>query len=264
MSALIAALVRYRGFVLGSVKREFQARYRTSMLGALWLILQPLAMIVVYTVIFSGVMRSRMPGVTSTFGYSIYLCAGTITWGLFSEIVTRSTGIFVDSANLLKKLSFPRIALPSIVVLSALMNFAIIFSLFTIFLISTGNFPGITFLGLIPLLVVQIIFSIGLGITLGVLNVFFRDVGQFMNIFMQFWFWFTPVVYPWSILPPRIKQLVNLNPMADLVRGYQTIFVDHMWPDWTYIWPVLVVGILLCALSLRLFRRHAAEMVDEL
>lgn len=221
-------------------------------------------MIAVYTVIFSQVMGSRMPGVSSIFGYSIYLCAGMITWGLFSEIVVRSQNVFVDNANLLKKLSFPRVALPSIVVLSAVMNFVIIFSLFSVFLIFTNNFPGIVFIALIPLLLVQIIFSVGLGITLGVLNVFFRDVGQFMTIFMQFWFWFTPVVYPWSILPPSVARIVELNPMANLVRGYQTILVNGQLPNWATIWPTLLLSLLLCALGLYLFRRHSGEMVDEL
>ncbi len=213
MSALLSALVRYRGFVFGSVKREFQTRYRTSMLGALWLILQPLAMIAVYTVIFSEVMRSRMPGVENTFGYSIYLCAGVLTWGLFAEIISRAQSVFVDNANLLKKISFPRIALPAIVTCSALLNFAIIFSLFLVFLVATGNFPGMAFFGLVPLLLVQVVFSIGLGITLGVLNVFFRDVGQFTGILLQFWFWFTPVVYPWHVLPEGVRPLIRLNPM---------------------------------------------------
>jgi lipopolysaccharide transport system permease protein len=250
--------------VFGSVKREFQTRYRTSMLGALWLILQPLAMIAVYTVIFSEVMRSRMAGVENTFGYSIYLCAGVLTWGLFAEIISRAQSVFVDNANLLKKVSFPRIALPAIVTCSALLNFAIIFSLFLVFLVVTGNFPGVAFFGLVPLLLVQVIFSIGLGITLGVLNVFFRDVGQFTGILLQFWFWLTPVVYPWHVLPEGVRPLIRLNPMASLIQGYQTILVNHAWPDWTIVWPVLVVGVLACVLGLYLFRRHAAEMVDEL
>jgi lipopolysaccharide transport system permease protein len=264
LNGLITALYRYRGFVFGSVKREFQTRYRTSMLGALWLILQPLAMIVVYTVIFAEIMRSRMPGAGGTFSYSIYLCAGTLTWGLFSEIVTRGQGVFIDNANLLKKLSFPRIALPVVVSVSALINFGIVFGLFTVFLVLSGNFPGLTFLGLIPLLIVHIVFSIGLGITLGVLNVFFRDVGQFMTIFMNFWFWFTPIVYPYNSLPEKVKHLLVLNPMADLVVGYQTILLEHKWPNWNLVWPVFVLGLILSAMGLRLFRKHVAEMVDEL
>ena len=83
---------RYRGFVLGSVKREFQSKYRNSLLGAAWTVINPLAMILVYTVIFAEIMRAKLPGVENTFGYSIYLCAGVLTWGLFAEITGREIG----------------------------------------------------------------------------------------------------------------------------------------------------------------------------
>ncbi|MBC7500665.1 MAG: ABC transporter permease, partial [Herminiimonas sp.] len=92
---LVRAVWNYRGFILGSVKREFQARYRSSLLGAAWTVLNPLAMIVVYTVIFSQVMRARLPGTDSSFAYSIYLCAGVLTWGLFAEIVGRAQNVFL-------------------------------------------------------------------------------------------------------------------------------------------------------------------------
>ena len=97
---MVKALWNYRGFISGSVKREFQSKYRNSLLGALWTVLNPLAMIVVYTVIFSEVMKARLPGVDSVFGYSIYLCAGILTWGFFAELVGRSQTVFIDNANL--------------------------------------------------------------------------------------------------------------------------------------------------------------------
>ncbi len=118
---------RYRGFVLGSVKREFQAKYHHSLLGVIWTLIQPLAMILVYTLIFSQVMKAKLPGVDTVFGYSIYLCAGLLTWGLFAEIVSKSQTIFIDNANLLKKVNFPSATLPLILMLNALVNFAIIF-----------------------------------------------------------------------------------------------------------------------------------------
>ena len=83
---MLKALWAYRGFILGSVKREFQSKYRNSLFGAAWTVVNPLAMIIVYTVIFSQVMRAKLPGVDNTFAYSIYLCAGSLTWGLFAEI----------------------------------------------------------------------------------------------------------------------------------------------------------------------------------
>lgn len=264
MSAMVRALWNYRGFILGSVKREFQSKYRNSLLGAAWTVLNPLAMIIVYTVIFSQVMRAKLPGIDSSFAYSIYLCAGVLTWGLFAEIAGRAQNVFLEHANLLKKLSFPRLCLPVTVVASAALNFAIIFGLFTAFLILSGNFPGLAFIALIPVLVIQIAFAIGLGMVLGVLNVFFRDVGQFFGVVLQFWFWLTPIVYPITILPERVRPLMYYNPMAGLMNAYQTILVRGEWPDWISLWPVTLLAVLLCLWGMRLFRRHAGEMVDEL
>ena len=264
ITSLLRGLYAYRGFILGNVKREFQSKYRTSTLGAAWSVINPLAMIVVYTVVFSQVMRTRLPGVESAFAYSVFLCAGVLTWGLFAEITGRTQNVFLEHANLLKKISFPRISLPVIVVLNAGLNFSIVFGLFTIFLILSGNFPGWVFFAIFPILALQILFSIGLGMVLGVLNVFFRDVGQFFNIALQFWFWLTPIVYPVTILPERFRPLMSYNPMARLVEAYQTILVAGQWPNWYALWPVAVLSLLLCILGFRLFRKHAGEMVDEL
>jgi lipopolysaccharide transport system permease protein len=254
----------YRGFILGNVKREFQLKYRNSLLGGAWVVIQPLAMIIVYTVIFSQIMRARLPGIDSTFAYSIYLCAGILTWSLFAEITGRAQNIFLDHANLLKKLSFPRLCLPVTVVATASLNFSIIFGLFTIFLIITDNFPGWVYLALLPVLVIQIAFAIGLGIVLGVLNVFFRDVGQLFGVVLQFWFWLTPIVYPVTILPESMRPLIMLNPMTSLITAYQTILVKGQSPDWVSLWPITLLAILLCIWGLRLFRKNAGEMVDEL
>jgi lipopolysaccharide transport system permease protein len=261
---MLRGIWAYRGFILGSVKREFQSKYRNSMLGAAWTVLNPLAMIIVYTVIFSQLMRAKLPGINSTFAYSIYLCAGLLTWGLFAEITGRCQNVFLEYANLIKKLSFPRICLPIIVVLSSGLNFLIIFSLFSLFLILSGNFPGWAFLAIFPVLVVQIVFSVGLGIILGVLNVFFRDVGQLFGIVLQFWFWFTPIVYPITILPEGIRPLMALNPIAPLVNAYQDITVNSHWPQWETLIPVTLIGVTLCILGMYLFRKRAGEMADEL
>ena len=264
VSALIQSIWKYRGFVMGSVKREFQSKYRNSLLGMAWTVVQPLAMIVVYTVIFSKMMGSRLPGVTSTFGYSIYLCAGVLTWGFFTEVVSRALNVFIENANLIKKLSFPRLCLPVTVVLNASLNFAIIFSLFVIFLLITRAFPGWVFFAMFPVLAVQILFSIGLGITLGVLNVFFRDVGQLFGVVLQFWFWLTPIVYNINALPSFVKPLIQLNPMTPIITAYQQILVHQQSPDWTSLRAVTVISILLCIWGMLLFRKHAGELVDEL
>ena len=264
MLSMLSPLWLYRGFIMGNVRREIQSRYQNSLLGAAWVFINPLAMIVVYTVIFSQVMGAKLPGVDSTFSYSIYLCAGVITWGLFADITGRAQNVFIDHANLLKKLTFPRLCLPVIVVINASLNFLVIFGLFTVFLLITGNFPGLVALALIPLLLLQILFAIGLGISLAVLNVFFRDVGQLFSVMLQFWFWLTPIVYPVSILPETVRPFMNLNPMASLVAGYQTILVNQQWPVWQDLWFVSLLALILLILGLKLFRKHAGDMVDEL
>lgn len=264
MKSLFLSLWLSRGFISGSVKREFQSKYRNSMLGAAWTVLQPLSMIVVYTVIFSQIMRARLPGIDSRFAYSIYLCAGVLTWGLFAEIIGRAQNMFIDSANLLKKISFPRLTLPIIIVLSALVNFAIIFGLFTAFLLISGNFPGWAYLALFPILIVQIIFSISLGVIIGVLNVFFRDVGQFFTIILQFWFWLTPVVYPIGTLSEQLRHYMSFNPMFVFITAYQGILVTGTVPDCqNFIW-VTIISLVLCVFGYRLFRKRSGEMVDEL
>lgn len=262
----IQALWNYRGFIIGNVKRDFQSKYLNSLLGVAWTVIQPLSMIIIYTVIFSHIMRAKVPGAAagSTFGYSIYLCAGILTWGLFVEILGRAQNTFIENGNLLKKLSFPRLCLPVTVVATALVNFSIIFGLFTVFLIISGTFPGWIYFAIFPVLLVQVIFSIGLGITLGVLNVFFRDVGQAVEVVLQFWFWLTPVVYVKSILPEKIQKLIDYNPVTGLLDAYHSILARGVMPEWQGVLPILVLGILFCFLGMHLFRKHSGEIVDEL
>ncbi len=264
MKGMLAALWSYRGFILGSVKREFQVKYSNTMLGALWNILSPLAMILVYTLVFSQVMHNRLPGASGEYAYSIYLCAGVLTWGLFAEIAGRGVNMFLEQANLIKKISFPRICLPVITVLNALVNFGIIFGLFLLFLIFSGQFPGWSILALLPVLLLQVMLAIGLGMVLGVLNVFFRDVGPFFTIALQFWFWLTPIVYPATIIPAALRPYLDWNPLKPVIESYQQLLTSGQLPDWRALLPTLVLAVLLCALGLRLFRKRAGEMVDEL
>ena len=261
---MISQIIAYRGFIYESIKREFLTRYMNSMLGSAWAIINPLAMILVYTLVFSSIMQARLPGIESRFAYSIYLCAGILAWGLFAEIVSRCSTAFIENANLIKKISFPRICLPLIVVLSALINFAIIFSLFVLFLVITGSFPGWAILAFFPVLLVQTLFSVGLGVTLGVLNVFFRDVGQLLGVVIQFWFWLTPIVYLKTMLPEQVRHLIRFNPMASVVEAYQGIFLLGQPPNIVSLLPTAVLALLLCLLGIRLYKRCAGEMVDEL
>ncbi len=260
----LQALWRYRGFVFSMVWREFRGNYLGSLLGSVWSILNPMAMIFIYTVIFSKIMRAKLPGVADTMGYGIFVCSGVITWGFFSDLLGRCPKMFVENATLLKKVNFPRTTLPLIVFFSSALNFLIIFGIFMAFLLLTGRLPGMSILAFVPLLFLQQLFVLGAGVFLGTLNVFFRDVTHIVSIVLQFWFWFTPVVYPLNILPPGARRLVELNPMTRFVTSYQQIVLYNQWPQWSRFGWHLLGALLALGIGFVVFQRLSGEMVDEL
>ncbi|MDX2165674.1 MAG: ABC transporter permease [Deltaproteobacteria bacterium] len=260
----LRAVWQYRGFVAGLVRREFAARYLQSVLGAAWALLTPLATIAIYTLVFANVMGARMPGTEDRFAYSVFLCAGLLPWNYFSEVVLRGLNVFLEYAPLLKKVSFPRSVLPVALLCTATLNFAIIFGLFLVVLIGLGRFPGWAVLAFVPLLALQQALALGLGVLLGVLNVFFRDVGQAVGVLLQFWFWLTPIVYSASVLPQRARGWLALNPLTALVDAYQQILLTGAWPDWAALRGHALAAALLCGLAAFAFSRLQGELVDEL
>lgn len=260
----LRGLWAYRYFVLGSVKREFQARYQGTQLGVFWVIAHPLSLILVYTLVFAGLMKSAMPGHTSRFAYGIYLCSGILTWNFFTEMLGRCVNIFVENANLLKKVQFPKLCLPIIVTASSALHFCIVMGLFLIFLVVIGSFPGVIIFAMLPVLAIQIALTLGLGILLATINVFFRDVGQSVAVIVQFWFWLTPVVYTPAILPPFAARILEWNPMWPLINAYHDIFLEQRLPAWHTLWYPMLLALVLVALAMRAFSRLQAEIVDEL
>lgn len=257
-------LWRFRGFIIESVSREFYGRYRHSLFGATWTILNPLSMIAIYTLVFSQVMRTKLPGVDSAFAYSIFLMAGLIPWGLFAEIISRSQNMFLENANLIKKVNFPKTCLPVIVMLGSLMNFGITLGLFILVAGILGILPNISWLAVFPLVIVETILAISIGLILGVANVFFRDAGQLTGIFLQFCFWLTPIIYVVDIIPVPYRDWVQLNPLAPLFAAFQTVFVQGVDPNWSSLLPTTVTACLFSVCAIMLYRRCASDMVDEL
>jgi lipopolysaccharide transport system permease protein len=164
----------------------------------------------------------------------------------------------------MKKVAFPKVCLPLIVIGSSLLHFAIISALFIVFLWVTGMLPGWVALDAIPLLVVEVALAIGLGILLGTINVFYRDVGQTMGIVLQFWFWLTPIVYVASIIPAPLRRLLEWNPMWPVVQGYQDIFTAGLSPHWPSIAWVGIIALVAMLLGMTAFARLQAEIVDDL
>lgn len=260
----LSAIWRYKDFVRGMVWREFRGRYKGSLLGSIWSILNPMALIFIYTIVFSKVMGARIKGVDDTMAYGIFLCAGLLPWSYFTELLGRCPDIFIDQANLLKKVNFPRSTLPVVLFLSTTINFIIIFAIFLFFLLITGRYPDSSIMGFIPLLLIQQLFTLGVGMSLAVFNVFFRDIGHIVNIALQFWFWVTPIVYPISILPDRLRNLIELNPLTHFITAYQQIVLNNQWPQLASFKYHLLCAIAALFVGFLLFRRFAGDIVDEL
>jgi len=264
MFGMFRSLWQYRHFITSSIYNELFAQFARSKLGGLWIIINPLSQVLIYALILSNILATKLPGIDNKYAYAIYLMAGLLAWNLFSEIISRSINLFIAQANLMKKMSFPRITLPSIVVGSCLLNNILLFvSMLAIFAILGHQFT-LTMFWLIPLTVIVVILALGIGLILGVMNVFVRDIGQAFTVILQLWFWFTPIVYPITIIPESYRHLLQLNPMYSIVDAYHQILVYNQAPQLQSMIVLSAIAGFLALVGLLLFRRASAEMVDVL
>ena len=257
-------LFEYREFIFSSVKTEFYSKYKRSKFGMLWMIIHPSMQVLVYALVLSAIMKAKLAGIESQYAYAIYLISGIIGWNLFSDISSRLLTVFIDNGNLIKKVSFPRILLPIVIVCVALVNFLLMFvSMFIIFAI-LGHF-SINYLIWMPLLIlITLLNAIGIGLFFGVINIFLRDVGQIMTIIIHFWFWLTPIVYSIDMLPDSYRFIFSYNPLYGLVVGYQSILAYNLAPNLQLLVYPLIVGIVLFFTALFVFKRANYEMSDVL
>lgn len=264
MFGMLRSLVQYRHFITSSIRNELVSSFTRSKLGGLWIIINPLSQVLIYALVLSNILASKLPGIESKYGYAIYLMAGLLAWNIFSEITSRCLNLFISQGNLMKKMSFPRIALPAIVVGSCLMNNILLFlSMLGIFALLGHEF-SLAMLWLLPLTLLVAMFAAGLGLILGVMNVFLRDIGLLIPIVLQVWFWFTPIVYPENIIPDSYRHILEFNPMYPIVNAYHQVLVYGEPPQLSSLVTISFAAVILALLSLFLFRRASAEMVDVL
>lgn len=260
-----AQVWKWRGFVLATVGRELRARYARSLFGWGWLLLPPLVLIAIYTLVFSRMMRSAGVPDLGPYGYSVFLCAGMLTWQWFGELLSRVAGLFTNHATLIKKTPVPWPALLASDVLVSTFGLAVQLGLFGVLLLVLGLWPGWPAAWFLPLLFTQGLLAVGLGLGLSVLHVFFRDVGMSIPLVLQVWFWLTPIVYPLSAVPPAFQGLLSWNVVTPVVQGYQAIVTQPVPAiDWRGVGLLLVVALLAVAGSLRLMHRNRTLIRDEI
>ncbi len=261
---LLSSIWAFRHFVLASIRGELRARFARSSLGASWFILHPVAQTAIFALVLSEVLAAKLPGVDGGFAFAVYLLAGMAAWGLFSEILNRCMTIFIEYAGAMKKISFPRLCLPLIVGGGALLNHMLLLAAIGLMCVLLGYAPGIAWLALPACMILTAALAFGLGVLLGIFNVFMRDVGQVFAVVLQIWFWLTPIVYPLTALPERVRWLVELNPLSPLVSAYQQVILYRAFPDWGTLALPAAIAAGMVALSFAVFRRASAEIVDVL
>jgi homopolymeric O-antigen transport system permease protein len=264
MFGMLLRAWRYRHFIYSSIRNEFRSRFARSRLGGLWMVIHPLAQVVIFAFVLSAVLSSKLPGINSRFAYALYLMAGMLAWSLFSDLVLRSLTVFLENGTLLKNMMFPRICLPLIVSGTALVNNLLLFVAILGIFALLGQPLGWSTLWLPVLIVLNVMLGAGLGLLLGVFNVFIRDVGQVVPIVMQFLFWLTPVAYMPAALSGRYKDWLLLNPLTPLVNSYQNILVYGTQPRWLPLIGTAIIAIVSSILALFFFRKASPEMVDTL
>lgn len=261
---MIKSIWGYRYFILSSIQTEFRLRFSRSKLGALWMILHPLAQVLIYALILSQIMKAKLPGIDSQYAYPIYLMAGMLGWTLFSDILSRSITVFIDNGNLLKKIAFPKLALPLITIGSAVINFAILFVVMSVVFGSLGHIPFHAIQWIPVLIMITLGLAMGIGLFLGIVNVFIRDIGHASTIILQFWFWLTPIVYMPSIIPEKYHSLLMLNPMTGIIMAYQNVLVYDKAPDISLLLYPILIAVISLVMSVIIFRKASDEMTDVL
>jgi lipopolysaccharide transport system permease protein len=265
IKGLLLSAWEYRYFILSSIKVEFKGRFARSRLGGLWVIIHPLIQAATFALVLGQLLSGRLPDMADNkLAYPIYLLAGTLGWTLFTEVINRCLTVFIENASLLKKLVFPKICLPLIVTGSALVNNVFLFAAILLVFMILGFLPGPNIFWIPLLTVVNLALALGIGLIMGTLNVFMRDIGQVVTVVLQLAFWFTPIVYSPNIVPEAVQGWMKLNPMYWVVKGYQNAILYNLPPPWVQLGWVSLLALVLLAMAMGLFRRASSEIVDVL
>jgi len=245
-------------------RREFKMRYLGSLLGSYWNLIHPLVMILIYTLVFSQVMKARLGADSGPFSYSLYLCSGLIAWNFFSEVINRCTVTLLDNSAFMKKLSFSPFILFCATLASATINFFIAFSIFLVVLLLVSPVSIGLFATYFAVMILMAIFCLGLGVALGCMNVFMRDIQQMVSVVFQLWFWFTPIVYLAEALPEIARKMLYFNPAWAFIEPLHILFYFKRYPDPIF-WLLMCIWVVLSsALGWFVYSRSISSVRDHI
>ncbi|MDX2034172.1 MAG: ABC transporter permease [Blastocatellia bacterium] len=259
-----ALLGEHRGLIRSMVRRDLTSRYKGSFMGLAWTIITPAVTIAIFTVIFSGIFGARFGQEGGHLHFAVHLFCGMLPWIAFSEGVQRATNAMIENVNLVKRVVFPVEALPVNIAMAAVVQQLLgTVVLLAATLLLTRSLPP-TILFLPALLIPQLLATLGLGWLMASLGVFIRDMPQFNQLLFSTWMYLTPILYPESIIPEHYRWLVNLNPLAPLIRNYRRIMLEGRAPDWRGLAVTTLFGAACFLLGYWWFERTKKAFADVL
>jgi ABC-type polysaccharide/polyol phosphate export permease len=259
LGANLFAIVRYRELLKRLVAKELKLKYRGSIFGFLWSLVNPLLMIIVYTLAFTYILRIR------TEGFVFFILLGILAWTFFANSAMMCTGAVTDNAGLVKAVFFPRAILPTSTVLFNFAQYLLTTAVFLPVMLMIYDVPASGPMLLFPVfLLLQVAFTIGAGLLISTATTFFRDVRHLLEVALAVMFWTTPIVYELSMVPERMRLPILLSPMSPFVVSYQTMFYYRQWPDVT-VWLVALTyaGVAL-TLGVWLFLKYQERFAEQL
>lgn len=261
-------LWRYREFLRNMVARDLKTRYKSSILGIAWSWVNPLLMMAVYSVVFT-----ILAGGSGLPNYPIFVLCALLPWNFFATSVSRATESIVGAASLVRKVYFPREILPVSIAVSNLVNFLVALPLLFLLALVMGNRITLWALLLPVPVLVQLLFTIGVGLFTAALNVFYRDTRHIMDVLLLAWFFLTPIFYPIAAVPeqhmlwgarvsPR-AWVQRLNPMATVVASCRDLLYWGRAPDWGLLLQTAVVSLLVLAAGYVIFLRYSPRFAED-
>lgn len=238
--------------------REIKARYKQSILGYAWVILNPLFQMLVMAFVFSHIIRFPTVGTP----YTVFLYAGLLPWTLFANSLTGATNALVASAPLLKKIYFPREIFVISTILSKIVDFLLASTVFVLFLFIYHQPFTINLLWVLPIFIIQQIFTYGLSLILSAINLFYRDIQYVLSLILTIGMYLTPVIYPTEIFPTEYRWIFQLNPMAVIINAYRESILSGGMPNLASLSIALLVSCSIALIGYRLFKKLEGVFAD--
>ena len=250
----------YRELLYFLVWRDVKVRYKQTAIGAAWAIIQPLLTMVIFTLVFDKFAKVPSNGLP----YPIFSFAALLPWTYFSKALNQSILSVVSNANLITKVYFPRLLLPTASVLAGMVDFAISFLFFVILMVWYGIIPSSAVLFLPGFTLLAMLTALAVSLWLAVINVRYRDVGQAIPFVVQLWMFASPVAYPMSVVPEKWRLFYSLNPMAGVIEGFRWALTGSERPPLV---PIILSTLIVCVLlysGILFFRRMESTFADEI